>query len=810
MLKHAWILTLLGSLIPLSQGIAQDSPESLLPNPAPVRFRFDGTAAHRDAWQKTAAYESLVTSGLYDELKGWTLKATQNDAHAVTALKIAEQLLQQGARFGFGSTVNDAGKIAPHGTLVLVNSANLQADLEQLLKSGGATISEQKLDGADRISTIRFRGPVDPDAPVIQFLRRGSHLAIQIGARTAAGALDDPLQTKTLGPGQPVASVSIDLKGFYGQFSEKRFPIQATPDDERTFTIAEVLQILGLDGMQSYVAQAGFDDTRCWSQSQLTHHGPRRGMLTLWNGAPFTLKDLPPLPESTASFYVGSVDWSQFHEAVWDSVLQLSDKFGPPDARAGLIRDRAKFEDRLGFRIKEDLLDTLGPWHSLYSDSSNAFAGIGAGLVFQVRDAATLQRTIEELLRQFPQGPGTPRIVRSKKYGRELISFGQQGVPIWPTLCIDKDWMIVALTPQMVESFLLRVDGKLPSWKPDESTTVALKALPPSMLSLTVSDPRPMLVGMNQYASILQTVAPKAPLLDLPPVDLVTKPLFPNVAVCSLADGQIVWSSRDALPTIPGIGSFNGPSMGSSAVLMALLLPAVQQGREAARRTQSMNNLKQIGLSLHNFHDVHNHFPAGTIVDSATKPEDRLSWLVAVTPYLDQAALYQQFDLKQGWKAQRDPLLRPRLPIFINPSLPPPADFDQAGYTDYVGIAGLGVDGPNKKPNEKGAGVFAYDIPRRFRDITDGTSNTLMVGGVSGDRGRWTQGGPSTIRPFTKQPYITGAGPNKAPDGFGGAHTGGGHFLLGDGSVRFISESIDPKTLEALVTIQGGEVIPNY
>jgi prepilin-type processing-associated H-X9-DG protein len=694
--------------------------------------------------------------------------------------------------------------VAPHGTLVLVNSANLQADLEQLLKSSGATISEQKLNGADRVSTIRFRGPVDPEAPVIQFIRRGSHLAIQVGERTAAGAVEDPLQSKTLGPGQPLASVSIDLKGFYAQFSEKQFPIQATPDDKRTFMIAEVLQILGLDGMQSYVAQAGFDDTRCWSESQLAHNGPRRGLLTLWNGAPFTLKDLPPLPESSASFYVGSVDWSQFHEAIWESALQLADKFGPPDAREGLIRDRAKFEDRLGFRIKEDLLDTLGPWHALYSDSSNAFAGIGAGLVFQVRDAATLRRSIEELVRQFPQGPGTPRVVRTKKYGRELISIGQQGVPIWPTVCIDKDWLIVALTPQMVESFLLRVDGKLPSWQPDESTKVALKALPPAMLSLTVSNPRPMLVGMNQYASLLQTVAPDAPLLDLPPVDLVTKPLFPNVAVCSIEDGQIVWSSRDALPTIPGIGSFNGPSMGSSAVLVALLLPAVQQAREAARRTQSMNNLKQIGLALHNYHDVYSHFPAGTVVNSATKPEDRLSWQAEVLPFIEQAPLHNQLNFKKGWQEQPEALIRVKLPVYTNPSLPPMAGFEFGETTDYVGIAGLGVDGPKKKPNEKGAGLFAYDSPRHIRDILDGTSNTLMVGGVTANRGRWAQGGPSTIRPFTKQPYMRG------PDGFSGIHTGGTHFSFADGSVRFISDNIDPKTLEALVTIQGGEVVPDF
>jgi hypothetical protein len=269
-------------------------------------------------------------------------------------------------------------------------------------------------------------------------------------------------------------------------------------------------------------------------------------------------------------------------------------------------------------------------------------------------------------------------------------------------------------------------------------------------------------------------------------------------------DGVILWQSRDSLPGLPGVGSFSGPSIGSSAVAVALLLPAVQQAREAARRSKSTNNLKQIGLSLHNYHDTHNTFPTGTVVESAREPNDRLSWLVSILPFIEQAPLYNQINRKQSWDDQPiDGFDRIPIPIYNNPSLSPPPGM-MLGYTDYCGVAGLGADGPKKKPGDKGAGAFAYDHPRRLQDFTDGLSNSVLVGDVSGDRGHWVQGGKSTIRPFTAKPYI------KGPDGYGGAHTGGATFLLGDGSVRFISENIDANVMEALITIQGGEVVGGF
>lgn len=324
-----------------------------------------------------------------------------------------------------------------------------------------------------------------------------------------------------------------------------------------------------------------------------------------------------------------------------------------------------------------------------------------------------------------------------------------------------------------------------------------------------LTDPRETIAMINQYLPVIQGAMASAPeLAGLPPFTLpsterMTKAMFPTVSMATVDEQGYHSLTRQALPGLPMLGSGDGISPGTTAIAIALLLPAVQQAREAARRTQSKNNLKQIALSLHNYHDAHDSFPPG-VVEGQKKPEDSLSWYVALLPYLDQQQLAKQIDEKKPWDDTVNQVAaKTKIVIFENPSARP-VDLDGHGRADYAGVAGLGEDGPKKKVTDKGAGAFGYNRKTRIRDFTDGTSNTVIVGDVGDKRGPWIQGGPGTIRPFTKQPYI------KGPDGWGGHHVGGAHFVLADGSVRFISEKIAPETMEALITIQGGEVLGDF
>ncbi len=206
---------------------------------------------------------------------------------------------------------------------------------------------------------------------------------------------------------------------------------------------------------------------------------------------------------------------------------------------------------------------------------------------------------------------------------------------------------------------------------------------------------------------------------------------------------------------------------------------------------------------MHNYHAVHNEFPRGTIENADLKPEDRLSWVVSLLPFLDQNNVYQQVDRDAGWQAADNRKLNNiGVPIFQNPSHARPSD--NAGSMDYVGIAGIGPKAAGLPNDDPKAGIFGYDRATKIRDIQDGTSNTMAVADSSEPNDSFMQGGKGTIRGFSQQPYING------PDGIGGPHAGGIQVLFADGSVRFISEHIDPGTLEALATKSGGEVVGGF
>jgi prepilin-type processing-associated H-X9-DG protein len=212
----------------------------------------------------------------------------------------------------------------------------------------------------------------------------------------------------------------------------------------------------------------------------------------------------------------------------------------------------------------------------------------------------------------------------------------------------------------------------------------------------------------------------------------------------------------------------------SFAVLIALLLPAVQAAREAARRAQCVNNFKQIGLGMHNFASSEGHFPAAAITDPQGKP--LLSWRVAILPYIEHESLYRQFKLDEPWDSPNNlPLLSQMPQVYVCPSDGPSAEFT----TRYQGISGPGT-------------IFDGIKATTLREITDGTSNTMLV----------AEG--SQPVPWTKPDDIDLAG---IATSLGSHHPGGVNVLFADGSVRFIKMSINPATLHALGTKDGGEVV---
>ncbi|MGQ0634542.1 MAG: DUF1559 family PulG-like putative transporter [Planctomycetaceae bacterium] len=322
------------------------------------------------------------------------------------------------------------------------------------------------------------------------------------------------------------------------------------------------------------------------------------------------------------------------------------------------------------------------------------------------------------------------------------------------------------------------------------------------------------------------------------------------------------------------------------AVLIALLLPAVQQAREAARRTQCKNNLKQIGLAMHNYLETFSILPPGMIAQGMTTAAtaaaigqqsilNHTAWTM-ILPYLDQGNLYNLFDFRTASNNAKNP--SHTIPVagnYVN-NLPPsqqilpvllcPTDpnvvlvtFDdpttwapwfwthKAAPTSYMVCSGAQVEwiatygeftGTVTLPNGKvvlGVGAFGNNGSARIRDFSDGTTNALLVGESRLQKmwpplhmPVWGQGRQAStygrmnpdsdplsfnncIQKINNTFADCGGGPKDAwPNAFGSEHVGGCQFLLGDGSARFVSESMDYNTLCLLAYIKDGNVIADY
>jgi hypothetical protein len=251
---------------------------------------------------------------------------------------------------------------------------------------------------------------------------------------------------------------------------------------------------------------------------------------------------------------------------------------------------------------------------------------------------------------------------------------------------------------------------------------------------------------------------------------------------------------------------------------VALLLPAVQKVREASARMKCYSNLKGWATALYGYASANNDtFPMGTIPRTELPPEQRLSWLVSVLPYIEQNEVYKQIDLTRG--AGDDHNAKPtntRLKNLICPSAGESYWKSQTPITLYVGVAGVGEDAATLPQRHPRAGVFGYDRNTKLtkEGCPDGSSNTLMLIETATNPGRWAHGGTATVRAFDQDtaPYI---GPGQP---FGGCHNGG-WVLFGqrdhictaafaDTSLHMFTTAIDPAVLEALATVAGKEAIP--
>lgn len=256
-------------------------------------------------------------------------------------------------------------------------------------------------------------------------------------------------------------------------------------------------------------------------------------------------------------------------------------------------------------------------------------------------------------------------------------------------------------------------------------------------------------------------------------------------------------------------------------VVVGLALPFIVKARAKSHFVGSQNNLREVALFAghHAKPDPKNaarklpaEIPAGTVALLGTPPDDRLSWVVAVLPGLDQRRVPSEqllgaIDRTKPWNDDTNQrAARTRVTVLLCPESTPDTPPGAPAVTCYVGIGGLGANAATLPVESPRAGAMRYDTPTPFDRITDGLSQTLLFGESRNEVGPWLRGGFATVRGLDDAPGVLpliGTGGQ-----FGGYFPDAANFALCDGSVRPFSPRVEPRVLYGLATIAGKDTDP--
>jgi prepilin-type processing-associated H-X9-DG protein len=584
---------------------------------------------------------------------------------------------------------------------------------------------------------------------------------------------------------------------------------------------------LGLDRIERMDLRWGFDGPALKTVTRVIAPAPRGGVLALLDQPAFDRQGLLPLPSGLAGFTAFSLAPDTFY----DRLAGLAGTVEPRGEAAFPSFERT-VQRATGLSLREDILAHLGPRVAFYivptriNAPTNVLAGLLQGvahvpkatLLIEVKDAARFARTLDRLVTagqeflrdQALAPPQTPAAEIRRLEGIEhgyVLSVPTALLPLpaglRPTVILGKRTLILGSTPTAARA-ALALEGKASGLSVDDPLAPALGAMPAEMIFVNVADPRQSLFpevvanlpALIQLFSSLATGGPPAIVRGLgqrrpgnpglvvnvdpdkiPEPDDLRPFLFPSSFVMARDEQGFQFVSRDSVPSINPVTL--------APVAVALMLPAVQAARSAARRAQSVNNIKQIGLAFHNYHSVNDRFPPQAIADRDGKP--LLSWRVAILPFVEQQGLFDEFKRDEPWDSPHNKSLLERMPTLYTI---PGADAGP-GMTFYRGFSG---EGALFDPKVKlGVGIAT---------VTDGTSNTLGIVEAR-EAVPWTKPDAEIAFDATRKPQEAA----QLLKSLGGKFPGGFNALFLDGSVRFLKESINPLVVKALITRNGGEVV---
>jgi hypothetical protein len=781
-----------GCLAVLAAGAAARGQESLVRYVASERLlaylEFDGLDAHRPAWEQTALRKVLTetsTGAMLQSIVSQLMAAgDEGAAREGPSREQGAAMLEHMFNHGFAVSLHpprEGGDQSRPRCLLVIRDGGKGDLFTAYLRKLAEQQKGETIEREGRTFTLVRR-----EAESWGFWVEGNDLVFAFGDAVASGrtalrvlageepsAADHPVR-KALARGQGLETVAL------GFVDLTDVPLPPNPRQA------------GLDGVKRIEWQWGFQGPALASVTRIVAPAPHRGLLALIDQPTFSPANMLPLPAGVNEYAVLSIDWKKFLEAL--ETL--------PDADRDLREAYDQFRQATGMDLKADVLGTLGSQWAFYIQPDEAPApatplgGAATWFLRPPRFSAVVQvakpeafrenlaKLIPLLNRQLAaraQGD-TPAVqIEKLKEGEGYVLNIPPGVAalpagVRPTLRIGEKIAAISISPTAAAAALDAKLGDRPELDGPGDNLLFVQQTDPRSSAPEIIANIPFFLGlMGQSAARDANAPPPMKALArvqvdpdlLPNPDAIRKLLFPNRTIVTRDEESLSITTRESLPGISA-----SPTTGG--VLIALMLPAVQSAREAARRVQCTNNEKQIALAMHNFHDASGKFPAASIAKDG-KP--LLSWRVAILPYLEGNDLYEQFHLDEPWDSPHNKTLIEKMPaVYACPS-----GTMEKGLTPYQVIVG------------ERAG-FRLTEPRGLAEITDGTSNTLLV--VESKEGvPWTKPDDLEFDPEGELPSL------------GSNHPGGFNAALMDGSVRFIRTTIKPALLKALITPQGGEVI---
>jgi hypothetical protein len=655
------------------------------------------------------------------------------------------------------------------------------------------------------------RLPTPEGAPLVEWGTDGKYLIVGVGEGSADGiaAREKRAAPKWLEAirgrlrvERPAMVHYLNIKKILALVQEAGGPGRGVPP--------QILEALGVSNLTSLASMSGLDGNGWTSNVLLGMDGAPSGIFALTGGDPLTVADLAAIPKDATFALAARLDLDRVDRGVSGIAGKIE-----PRARLEMEQGLAQVENQLGVDLARDIFKAVGDTWCVYSaPSEGGLLVTGLTIVAPLRDRGRLAKAEERLRTMANAAMHPPGELQS--YGRRsevtivdfefrgnqihFLNFIGEPVPVAPAWCITDKELIISLSPQTIKAHLSRKAGAGsladvpavmnalhgsggPTYVSYADTTTMVQTLYPLLqFAFQAISSQAQRQGVQIDSSILPSAAAILPHLE------------PSVSTATMTKDGLLVTRHGTLPmefeSLPlmlmPLGFFTYRSSSTSPPQMAtatserasIRIESMPFMPGAADQARSSNNLKQIAIAMLNYNDVYNGFPAAYTASKDGKP--LLSWRVQILPYIEEGRLYEEFHLDEAWDSEHNKKLIPRMPkIYAAPGSKVAKEFK----TVYLVPRGDDT-------------IFSGAKKTQIQQITDGTSNTILVVEASDDRAViWTK--PDDYEVDFKKPKA----------GLVGLRKGGFLSAFADGSVHFLKDSLESETIKALFTRAGGEPI---